>query len=186
MAAQRRMIKALAVLTAGTMVLAAASAQAAPGQRPGTRGVEARQATVRLNANPGQVVDVASASLADGAKVVQWNLSGAPNQMWETEATLDGYYRFKSQNSGKCLNVYSASDADGAPIVQFTCGGTPNELWKPVRRITGYQLVSKNTGKCLTVAGGVGTGNGLAQFTCSPNGAANDVWLVVWEPPFTS
>src|SRR5439155_12982896 len=139
-----------------TFVLAGTSAQAAPGQRPSMRGIEAREATVRLADNPGQVADVASASPDNGAKLVQWNLTGAPNQMWETEAALDGYYRFKSKNSGKCLNVYSASDADGAPIVQFTCGGTPNELWKPVRRITGYQLVSKNTGKCLTVAGGVG------------------------------
>jgi hypothetical protein len=97
-----------------------------PGQRAGTLGIEARQATVRLGANPGQVVDVANASLANGAQAIQWNLSGAPNQMWETEATLDGYYRFKSGGSGKCLNVNGASTADGAPIVQFTCGGSPN------------------------------------------------------------
>jgi hypothetical protein len=185
MAVQRRMVWTIAALAVGSIVFVGTSAQATPGQRPGTRGVEARQATVRLAANPGQVADVANASTADGAQAIQGNLSGAPSQLWETEATLNGYYRFKSNGSGKCLNVAGASTADGAPVVQYTCGGDPNELWKPQRRITGYQLVSKNSGKCLNVKGGVGTNNPLVQFTCSTGGAANDVWLVVWEPPFT-
>jgi hypothetical protein len=178
------MVPALALFAVGAVVLAGASAQAAPEQPPSVRGIEARQATMRLASTPNQVVDIANASQDNGAKAIQWDLSGAPNQMWETEAALDGYYRFKSGNSGKCLNVQGASGADGAAIVQYTCGGAPNELWKPVRRAIGYQLVSKNTGKCLAVGGGVGTGHNLVQNTCSP-GAANDVWLLVWEPPVT-
>ena len=184
MVVQRRMVRTLAVLAVGTLALTSASVQAMSEPR-GSRGVEAKAVTMRLAMSPDQVADVSGASQDSGAKVVQWQLSGAPNQLWETEATLDGFYRFKSANSGKCLNVLNASGADGAPIVQNPCGGTPTELWKPVRRIIGYQLVSKGTGKCVAVAGGVGAGHGLVQLTCSPNGASPDVWLAVWEPPVT-
>jgi hypothetical protein len=184
MTVARKMVQALGVITAGTMVLAVASAQAAPEQQASNRGLEMRDATLRLAAFPNQVADVAGGSQVDGAKTVQWVLSGAPNQRWETEASLDGYYRFKSYNSGMCLNVIDASGADGAPVIQHTCGGAPNELWKPLRRIIGYQLINKNSGKCLAVGGGAGQGHPLIQFGCSPNGDPSDVWLAVWEPPF--
>lgn len=183
MTVAQRMVQALGVVAAGTMVLAVTSAQAAPEQQAGNRGLEMRDATLRLATSPNQVADVADASQVDGAKVVQWVLSGAANQRWETEASLDGYYRFKSSNSGKCLNVTNASGADGAPIVQNTCGGTPSQLWKPLRRIIGYQLINKNSGKCLAVGGGPGQGHPLIQFGCTPNGDPSDVWLAVWEPP---
>jgi len=179
---QRRMVRTIAVLAVGSLVLTGASVQAMS-EPPGSRGIEARAVTLRLAMLPDQVADVASASQDIGAKLVQWQLSGAPNQLWETEATLDGFYRFKSANSGKCLNVLGGSGADGAPIVQNPCGGTPTELWKPVRRILGYQLVSKGTGKCVAVAGGVGGGHALVLLTCSPNGANSDIWLAVWGPP---
>src|SRR6266540_3639909 len=135
MTVAQRMVRALGVVAAGTMLLSVASAQAAPEQQAGNRALEMRDATLRLATSPNQVADVAEASQVDGAQVVQWVLTGAANQRWETEASLDGYYRFKSSNSGKCLNVIKASGEDGAQVIQNTCGGTPSELWKPLRRI---------------------------------------------------
>ena len=154
---------------------------------PGTAGRQPRSRDAgrdpAVGHFPNQVADVAESSQVDGGKVVQWVLTGAANQRWETEASLDGYYRFKSSNSGKCLNVFDASGADGAQVIHNTCGGKPSELWKPLRRIIGYQLINKNSGKCLAVGGGPGQGHPLIQLGCSPNGDPANVWLAVWEPP---
>ncbi|MFJ6215486.1 RICIN domain-containing protein [Streptomyces sp. NPDC092296] len=68
-------------------------------------------------------------------------------------------------------------------VINHTCSETAlNAQWKLVPKGTGYQLVVRSTGKCLNVKDGVGSGRPLVQYTCSPNGAADDVWLVVWEP----
>jgi hypothetical protein len=161
------------------MLLTSTLAQAAAPSQVNT--TEVPVATLRLASAPNLVADVANASQADGAPTDLWALTGANNQLWTIDSSLDGYYRFKSINSGKCLNVQNASTADGAPVIQWPCGASPNELWKVVRRVIGYQLVSKNSGKCLNVQNGVTQGNALVQHTCSANGANNDVWLAVWE-----
>lgn len=172
----------LAAVAAGAAALAVLPAQAAT-DWPAARAAEVPEATLRLAAAPDQVADIANASKDNGAPAVQWGLTGAANQRWKVESSLDGFYRFTSVNSGKCLNVQNASGADGAAVIQYTCGTAPNELWKPVRKVIGYQLVNKNSGKCLNVKGGLGQGNPLVQYTCSANGAPNEVWLAVWEPP---
>ncbi|QFZ19976.1 RICIN domain-containing protein [Saccharothrix syringae] len=171
----RRTVLVCAAVAVGTVLAAGVPAQA---------GVaEVGEATVRLAARPDLVADVAQASQADGAPVDLWALTGAKNQRWAVQASLDGYYRFRSVNSGKCLNVRNAAVADGAPVIQWPCGTAPNELWKVVPKAIGYQFVNKNSGKCLNVQYGVGQGNPLIQYTCSAGGATNDVWLSVWEEP---
>lgn len=138
--------------------------------------------TLRLASDPGQVANVRGASTDNGAQIIQWPLSNTTNELWEPESTLDGHYRFKAVNSGLCLNVRGGGTEDGAQIIQYTCGSAANELWRFVQKGIGYQIVSKSSGKCLNVRGGVGQGNELIQYTCTADGAANDVWLPVWEP----
>ncbi|MEU9607973.1 RICIN domain-containing protein [Streptomyces sp. NPDC048057] len=140
-----------------------------------------QKVTLRLASDPGQAADGKGASTANGAEVIQWALSRAANQLWEPEATSDGYYRFESVNSGLCLNVKGGGNDDGAQIIQWTCGAAANEQWKFVPKGTGYQIVARSSGKCLNVQGGVGQGRNLIQYTCTADGAANDVWLPVWE-----
>ncbi|MBW4722059.1 RICIN domain-containing protein [Saccharothrix obliqua] len=164
-------------LVAGLSGLAVASAS----PDVSTRGVDTRQASLRLAANPGLVANVANSATNNGAPLVLWGWDGGNNARWEPDASLDGFYRFRSINSGRCLNVQYASTADGAQIIQYDCGGSPNELWKLVPKAIGYQVVNKNSGKCLNVEGGVAQGRNLIQYTCSQGGATNDVWLVVWE-----
>lgn len=172
---------------AATIVgLAASSAAiAAAAQLPASADqVQLKVLTLRLAADPNQVANVQGGSLADGAAVIQYPWSGTANERWLATVEPDGYYRFASLASNKCLNVAGGGSTDGARVVQYTCTTTnaPNERWKFVQTGIGYQIVSKDSGKCLNVAGGVGVGNALIQYTCTPGGSANDVWLPVWEP----
>ncbi|MYV51643.1 RICIN domain-containing protein [Streptomyces sp. SID3212] len=58
-----------------------------------------------------------------------------------------------------------------------------HERWEADSALAGYyRFKSIGSGKCLNVAGGVGVGYALIQYDCTPQGAANDVWLPVWEP----
>lgn len=177
-------MKAIVVLAAAA-VITFATGGAVHAVEEGPVGVQATQInriTLRLASNPGQVANVRGASTESGAQIIQWPLSNTTNELWEPESTLDGYYRFTAVNSGLCMNVRGGGTEDGAQIIQYACGSSANELWKFVQKGIGYQIVAKSSGKCLNVRGGVGQGNELIQYTCTADGAANDVWLAVWEP----
>lgn len=155
-------------------------AVAAPASQ--ARSIVAQQFTLRLASDAKQVANVRGAGTADGVPIIQYPWSGATNERWELDSALGGYYRLKAVNSGKCMNVQGGGNANGTQVIQYTCGSSDNELWKFVPAGTGYQVVAKSSGKCLNVQGGVGPGNNLIQYDCVSGGAANDVWLPVWEP----
>lgn len=146
--------------------------------------VQLKVLTLRLASDPNQLANVEGASLANGARVIQYPWSGTANERWLVTVEDDGYYRFASLHSDKCLNVAGGGNADGTNVIQYTCGVTPaaNEEWRFVQTGIGYQIVARSSGKCLNVAGCVGVGRPLIQYTCTAGGAANDVWLPVWEP----
>jgi hypothetical protein len=50
-------------------------------------------------------LDVAGASLDDGAPIVQWTPHGGENQQWTLEPVSEGSYRTSHANSGKALDV---------------------------------------------------------------------------------
>ncbi|MFJ8230172.1 RICIN domain-containing protein [Streptomyces sp. NPDC094448] len=184
----RSVLKASAavVAAAGALALGMSGTAAAGAPVPVTEGaaaaaVNVQRVTLRLASDPGQTADVSGASTQNGANVIQWALSRNANQLWEPEAVGGGYYRFKAVHSGLCLNVRGGGNQDGAEIIQYTCGNAANEQWKFVAKGTGYQLVARSSDKCLNVRGGVGQGRNLIQYTCTADGAANDVWLPVWE-----
>ncbi|MFE4954664.1 RICIN domain-containing protein [Streptomyces sp. NPDC056653] len=157
--------------------VASDSAGAAP------RSVVAKQLTLRLAGNPGQVANVWGAGQGNGVPVIQYPWAGTANERWEANAVAGAYYRFKSVSSGKCLNVNGGGTANGTKVIQYTCGGNAdNALWRLVPKGIGYQIVVKSSNKCLNVAGGVGAGRPLVQYDCTAQGATNDVWLPVWEP----
>jgi hypothetical protein len=180
--ATRGAVAVAAVAAVGvTLATVHGTATAAPPSVAGVQAVQVQQLTLRLASDPSQVANVAGAATGNGANVIQWPWSGQNNERWEAESTLDGYYRLMSVNSGRCLNVAGGGSADGAPAIQYTCGNAPNELWKFAPVGNGYQIVSKGSDKCLNVRGGIGKGKPLIQYTCTPGGATNDVWLPVWE-----
>ncbi|MCC8246639.1 RICIN domain-containing protein [Saccharothrix luteola] len=73
-------------------------------------------------------LDVASASTADGANVVQYTCGSGTNQQWQWGAT-GSYFQVRARHSGKCLDVVNADTADGADIQQYTCGSSTNRQW---------------------------------------------------------
>ena len=68
-------------------------------------------------------------STSDGAAVIQYPFWGGANEIWQVNASSDGYYSFASLNSGKCLNVREGSGADGALMEQIACSGTDGQKW---------------------------------------------------------
>src|ERR1041384_7539691 len=74
---------------------------------------------VLVNRTSGKALDVYNFSTADGANVVQWTRTNAPNQQFQFVDSGSGYYRIKARHSGKVIDVSSWSTADGAAIHQW-------------------------------------------------------------------
>src|SRR5262245_45510676 len=95
---------------------------------PPTRG------DVMINYNSGLCLDVAGASTADGANVIQWTCHGGPNQQlrlqgWQGPPEGPQFtFLMIAQHSQKCLDVAGASTANRAKVHQWTCHFGVNQL----------------------------------------------------------
>jgi alpha-L-fucosidase 2 len=79
------------------------------------------------------VLDVEGGSTADGARIIQWNLTYGTNQQWVFDAvpgTSDTYY-IRSVLSSKVLSVNSY--VAGAPVIQWTNQGAATQQWVEVQ-----------------------------------------------------
>jgi Ricin-type beta-trefoil lectin domain-like/Ricin-type beta-trefoil lectin domain len=77
-----------------------------------------------------QCLDVAGASLANGAQVQQANCGRAiDHQLWSLTENDDGYLTITNKRSGKCLDVENVSTAENAKVQQFSCNNGPNQRW---------------------------------------------------------
>ena len=85
-----------------------------------------------VNQNSGQLLDVANASTADNATVVQWTDDNGANQHWTLTAAGNGYYKIKNVKSGKLLAVSGSSTTAGAQLVQTTDTNADSQLWQAV------------------------------------------------------
>ncbi|MCX5264823.1 RICIN domain-containing protein [Streptomyces sp. NBC_00199] len=129
-----------------------------------------------VSVRSGKVADVAGASDANGATVLQWRDTGKPNQQWAFQSTGDGYHTVSCVNSGKVLDVAGSSTADGAAVVQMTPDGRTSQQWE-LRPQTGgeFMLVNRNSGKVLDVKGG-STADGAALIQYRDVGSSNQRW----------
>ena len=80
-----------------------------------------------LSNNSGKCLDVAGASLADGANIQQYTCNGGGNQAWQITADSTGFVEIRSKLSNKCVDVAGVSTADNANIQQYTCNYGPNQ-----------------------------------------------------------
>ncbi|MEV1170553.1 RICIN domain-containing protein [Nonomuraea sp. NPDC049784] len=121
----------------------------------------------------GKCVDARAAATANGTAVQQYACNGSGAQLWQFQATSDGYYRVNSSlNAAQAWDVTGVSTADSAPVQLWAYGGGNNQQWLPVEESGGtYHLVNRNSGKCLDVPG-ASTADSvqLQQYTC--NGTA--------------
>jgi endoglucanase len=104
----------------------------------------------------GKCVDVANASVAHAASVVQGTCWRGGNQKWRLQDAGNGYYDIIVQHSGKCLDVANASLAHAAPVVQGNCWGGANQRWRLNEVGTSggypfYEVLAQHSGKCLDV-----------------------------------
>jgi hypothetical protein len=86
------------------------------------------------NIRSGKLLDVAGASAADGAAVVQTtgvSGNGTASQQWQLRPVAGSTTAFTivNRNSGKVLDVTGASTADGAALIQYADRGSANQRW---------------------------------------------------------
>ncbi|MFF7994294.1 ThuA domain-containing protein [Kitasatospora xanthocidica] len=120
------------------------------------------------NAASGQAVDATSASVEDGAEVVQNAPNGSAFQRWQLSDAGNGAFTLTAAG-GKCLDVPGDKVVtDGALLQQWSCWGGDNQSWRVEPSGPGtYRLVSVAGGKCLDVPGAA-TADGvrLDQAAC--------------------
>lgn len=124
----------------------------------------------------GKALDVANASIDEGANIHQWSATGGSNQKWTLTYNSEGYYTIVSVNSGKALTVEGGSADNGANIMQWTLNEGVDQQWQVVDLGNGYfNLVNRNSGKLLDVweAAGFESAN-VAQW--ESNGGDNQKW----------
>ncbi|MDC8829954.1 family 43 glycosylhydrolase [Alteromonas gilva] len=102
----------------------------------------------------GKLVEVGSASLDDGANVIQWSANGNNTQRWLIAEQSDGYYSVINLNSGKALEVYDWQTANGANVAQFEDQGLASQRWQINELGDGsVSFINKHTGKALDLYG---------------------------------
>ena len=127
-------------------------------------------------AHSGKVLDVADASLADGATIWQWTPHGGRNQRWAAEPQGDGTFRIVASHSGKVLDVAELSTADGGRVHQWTWHGGANQRWTIEDVGDGFvKITNVNSGKVLDVREFSQADGGVVQ-QWSWSGGANQRW----------
>ena len=132
-----------------------------------------------VNRNSGKLLDICSASTADGACVEQWTGNGGTNQQFQFVDSGSGYYRIKARHSGKVLDDYNFATADGSPVKQWTDLNGTNQQWRLADSDGGYvRFINRTSGKALEVQG-ASTANGGAVVQYSDWGGTNQQWQLV-------
>jgi pectin methylesterase-like acyl-CoA thioesterase len=122
----------------------------------------------------GKCVDVAGASTASSALLVQLACNSAATDMqWRAVVQNGGQYQLVNGNSGKCIDVPSASSTSGTQLQQYSCGDSTktNQLWTFAASTAAsgkYLVRSVATGLCISDKDGSTAGNNpIVEETCS-------------------
>jgi endoglucanase len=123
--------------------------------------------------NSGKYLDVAGASTADSANIVQYTSNGAANQKWIVQSLSTGVYSIRASHSNKAMDLKGYSTADGGDINQYTYSGGNNQRWRIESVGSGYyRIVSVHSNKAVEITGNSTANNaGINQRTYS--GATN-------------
>jgi hypothetical protein len=111
----------MAIAAASTMMATTVLAAA-----PGTAHAQTSYVRFAPNSNEFLFLDVSGGSTSNGAKVIQWSLSGE-NQVWYFQAaSVDGYFQIVNKHSGKCLMT---SGQAGDQLFQWDCFDDTRQRW---------------------------------------------------------
>ena len=133
-------------------------------------------------ANKKLVMDVTSASTANGARVQLYSSNNTNAQKYRFESIGNGTYKIVNINSGKMLDVAGGSTANGAALQQYTSNNTVAQQWTVRNYGSGkIALVSVNANKAVDIPGGNAVQQAQLQLY-SPNGTVAQQWLVAKAP----
>ena len=109
---------------------------------------------IRSAKNTSFYLDVAGASVEDGANVIIWKGNGGYNQRFRFTYS-NGYYTIKCVKSGKLVDVEGCTKADGGNVLQWRSNKGANQQWAiSVDASNRLSFKNRNSGKLLDVAGG--------------------------------
>jgi hypothetical protein len=129
-----------------------------------------------VNASTGQYLDVAGASTADGAGVVQAAGGSGTDQQWQLVPTGDGYYKIVNVDSGRLLNIPGATSASGTQLIQYHDDNGTNSQWRISPTGNGsYTISARSDGENVDVAS-------TAVIQSTPSNATSQQWTLVPEP----
>jgi hypothetical protein len=136
------------------------------------------------NGNSGMAMDVAAASKAGGALVIQWPANGGANQKWTLQQVTGNVFTVHNVNSGLCLDVPGSSASEGVQLDQQACNGGAGQQWAfeavgsfQSASDTSFVLVSMNDGMTAEVKGNSTTEHAAVDQWPS-NGGSNQVWVI--------
>ncbi len=131
-----------------------------------------------LNRRTGRALDVAGNSRENGAKIHQWEYTGATNQQWKLAAAGGGYYTLVGVDSGKALDVANSSKDEGVAVQQWDFNGSNAQRWKIEKtNAPWFRMVAECSGHALASAPG-STENGAAVIQTTVNNAEEQQWKI--------
>ena len=137
--------------------------------KTGHAGVANGRYTI-VSTHSGKCVDVAAASVTDGAKIQQYECNGTGAQKFDISDLGQGVYRIVNANSGKAIDVAAASTADGANVHQWSVNNTLAQRFMLTATAGGFAIRNQGSGKCVDIAGWSGAdGGNVQQWSCSGN-----------------
>ncbi len=132
-----------------------------------------------VNRNSSKYLEIASASLVDGAGAGQWGDTGNRTQIWNFHA-ISGATQLYNDNSGKLLEIPGASTANGVQARQLGPTGLTTQNWLPATSTGWWTFANQNSGKMLEIAG-CSTADGAVAQQYTANGLTCQQWRLVRE-----
>lgn len=125
-----------------------------------------------------KVVDIASASTADGANAQLWSSNKSLAQKFVLGYAGNGLYTIQTGNAGKRLDVEAGGTTRGTNVWQYADNGTLSQLWYLVRSGVAYTIRSAQNGLALDVSG-AGSDNGTNLQMYEVNGTDAQKWTIL-------
>ncbi|WP_413804832.1 RICIN domain-containing protein [Streptomyces sp. OE57] len=132
-----------------------------------------------LNQNSNKVLGVDQMSVANSARVVQFDDNGTADHAWQLVDQGDGWCLIRNGNSGKVLGVDGMSTDNSARVVQYEDNGTADHLWQLLDSGDGwYRIRNKHSGKVLGVDG-MSTTNSAQVVQYDDSGTTDHLWKLL-------
>jgi uncharacterized repeat protein (TIGR03803 family) len=130
------------------------------------------------NVNSSLYVGVQSASLNDGAPLVQWDADGSLDQEWTVSMVGNGVYKILDVNSALLIGVASASKEEGAQLVQWASNGSPDQEWQFFPSGSNWLITDVNSGMQMAISDNSET-EGAPVIQWPANGTTSQLFTLV-------